>query len=130
MEDKLIGFEVAKLAKEKCFGGKGFTTPNGYFRGENLCSIPSNNKSDFCGEDEFSAPTQSLLQKWLREVHDIDVVSISVRFTGYLEIGYWTYAVKSIQPVGKQHYKFKTYEEALEQGLLEGLKLIITNKMK
>ena len=71
MEEQLISFETAKLAKEKDYGGKGLTTSYGYYRDGILCSIPTNNKSDFCGEDEYSAPTQSLLQKWLREKHNL-----------------------------------------------------------
>jgi len=65
---------------------------------------------------------QAMLQKWLREEKNIDVVVIPVRFTGYLEIGYYTYAVCGIQPM--KNYRFDTYEEALEIALVEGLKLI------
>lgn len=66
---------------------------------------------------------QAMLQKWLREEKNIDVVAIPVRFTGYLEIGYYTYMVCGIQPM--KNYRFDTYEEALEIALVEGLNLII-----
>lgn len=120
MEDTLISFETAKLAKEKGFDKVMCT---GYYMGTDDC-IQITAYRQHKSKDKCLASTQSLLQKWLREVHKIDVIAISVRFTGYIEIGYWTYAIKSIQPVGKQKYKFDTYEEALEQGLLKSLKLI------
>jgi len=81
MHEELITFETAKLAKEKRFenttysqftyyhkasssGGKcipvGTIEPN-----NNFCkNEPYNNKS---GLENYSRPTQSLLQKWLRE---------------------------------------------------------------
>jgi hypothetical protein len=56
------------------------------------------------------------------EVHKIDVFANPVRFTGYLEIGFYTYAIKGISPT--KNYRFDTYEEALEVGLYEALKEI------
>ena len=120
MKEKLIDIETAKLAKEK-----GFDEGCSFFHGswedyEGIHHMDNYNRHNT--SKQFSAPTQGLLQKWLREVKNIDVVAIPVRFTGYLEIGYYTYAVCGIQPM--KNYRFDTYEEALEIGLVEGLKLI------
>jgi len=119
MEEQLISFKTAKLAKEKGFNIK----DNYLYRWYNekgtihqWMYLKTNEQI------EFVAPTQSLLQKWLIKVHTIDVVALPVRFQGYLEIGYWTYSVSGIQPV--KNYRYETLEEALEVGLLEGLKLI------
>ena len=69
-----------------------------------------------------SAPTQSLLQKWLREEHYIIVwVYPAIRLNGYQG------CIQKKNMVGKNiilTHKFETYEEALEQGLFEALKLI------
>lgn len=141
MEEQLISFETAKLAKEKGFGGKGLTTSNGYFRGNNLCNIPCNNKSDFCGKDEFSAPTQSLLQKWLREEHFLYVEPKRSHFDGYLGIAVFKCNVingsyddvkgKSYVIRTQEHMlDFNTYEEALEMGLLKALQFIGTGTIK
>lgn len=124
MEEQLISFETAKLAKEKGFGGKELTTLNGYFRGGILCNIPCNNKSDFCHEDEFSAPTQSLLQKWLREKYKI-IVSINIMS----DLSYYSLLIdinenKLDLKNQSKNRGFNTYEEALEVGLQEALKLI------
>lgn len=126
MEEQLISFETAKLAKEKGFGGKELTTLNGYFRGGILCNIPCNNKSDFCHEDEFSAPTQSLLQKWLREIYNIHIiVYIMENSNGSV---YYDFGLKQVinwlTDKSSKPREFLTYEEALEVGLQKALKLI------
>ena len=125
MEEQLISFETVKIAKEKGFGGEGLTTPNGYFRGNNLCNIPCNNKSDFCGKDAFSAPTQSLLQKWLREEYEIHLVCwwYDKEDKFYTELGRRKKNSIKVQ-TGNVTNLFDTYENALEAGLLEALKLI------
>lgn len=124
MNEQLINFETAKLAKEKGFGGKELTTLNGYFRGGVLCNIPCNNKSDFCHEDEFSAPTQSLLQKWLREkYHLIIIVAYQYEYDS-TPYSYWIYKEFQSLPINQWVNDLNTYEEALEVGLQEALKLI------
>ena len=75
-----------------------------------------------------SAPTQSLLQKWLRERHDIDVWASPYWITsmGKTTKGYETDIVAKKEGRSKRSVGFNTYEEALEAGLLEALKLIKT----
>ena len=82
MKEQLINFETAKSAKEK--GVKldinGLYWEDGsYDSGENALVY-----EEF--QDVMSAPTQSLLQKWLREVHDI-FISIKI-FAFYSNISY------------------------------------------
>ena len=136
MEETLITFETAKLAKEK-----GFDIPCENFyveyldddvvdlfnyeeqRGSGFAELYRNNK-----ESKFSAPTQSLLQKWLREVHKIHVDIKE------WELTYWYFYIKDgrTSPVKNirikidedSKWEFDSYEEALEVGLLEGLKLV------
>ena len=75
--------------------------------------------------DLYPAPTQSFLQRWLREVHGIYVHIITDVTLS------WIYIVQSGHPqasyVGKTIQSknvYSTFEEALEAGLLEALKLI------
>jgi hypothetical protein len=63
--------------------------------------------------ETYSAPIQCELQKWLREVHNEYV------FVAYGELGF-TWKIYSRKEGGF----YKTYEEALEKGLLEALKSI------
>jgi hypothetical protein len=63
---------------------------------------------------DYPRPTQSLLQRWLREVYNINV-----------EVCYWE-SDKKWQSKIKTYFTVSvtTYEEALEVGLQEALKLI------
>ena len=130
MQEQLITFETAKLAKEK-----------GFFQETNRLEIPYYNyKGEFKGdvsdwrirkyirgEDtsdiEFvSAPTQSLLAKWLREEHNIIVLVDYEGIDGYY---YKFYSYKE----GNKNYdasgkNYNTYEDAYEIGLQEALKQI------
>ena len=105
MKDTLITFETAKLAKEK---------------GCNLENCTCGGYPDcICSDKRIS---QSLLAKWLREEHNIIVIVDYEGIDGYY---YKFYSYKGM----KQFYdasnkNFKTFEEALEIGLQEALKLI------
>jgi len=129
MKEQLISFETAKLAKEKEFFDK---TSNGEIRisQQNVYSPEGNLfslekaifSSAFRLKDCYNAPTQSLLQKWLREVHNINIL-ISPSKTNYFIIMVYLDKHNNFQEYDLQNY-YKTYEEALETGLLEALKII------
>src|SRR5210317_1331625 len=82
MKEQLISFETAKLAKKKGFshkvsyffykdGSKGYMSDIGEFVPN--CEADWNNTYEEIHKDKCSAPTQSLLQKWLREEHNLHV---------------------------------------------------------
>jgi len=103
MTEQLIEFETAKLAKEKGF------------------DIPGISDYLISGYKCF-APTQSLLQKWLRDKHDIILLIDRHMDKGNLNYFYYPYVQGFFNGI-TLHSK-KTYEHALEQGLIEALKLI------
>lgn len=116
MEDQLIEFETAKLAKEKGFDWECSMTA--VEDTKHIYGTGNDNHNQY--RNNVSIPTQSLLQKWLREEHGIIVL---VEDECHPEI--WVFNVKSKNV--NNHYcekSYKTYEEALEKALLEGLKLI------
>ena len=139
MKDQLISFKTAKIAKEKGFdiftSFMNFYNSNNKFEERLHENLDEDSNSDFCPgfiinnpamydnkyyptEVYYSAPTQSLLQKWLREVHTIDIAIKHATYYRYLLHG-------SYYPDNPNYCGgFKTYEEALEQGLIEALKLI------
>ena len=101
MEETKINFETAELSKKK-----------GY-------------DIQLYGNKDLTKYNQSLLQKWLREKHKISVEVTS----GWWDLGKveWEYNVYKKGLDGDSPCSltvFKTYEEALEIGLQEGLKLI------
>lgn len=127
MEDELIKFETAKLAKEKGFDLEvkeyftlGLLPPNEGLVISGIGAKPAN-FNEF--NDTWSRPTQSLLQKWLRVVHDIDVI-VSVVYTGdgkRYHCDLFTTYMSSLPSI------FDTHEESLEEGLQEALKITKLN---
>ena len=149
MKEQLISFQTATLAKEKGFDGYCL-----YAYQETKTGHPTDAAIDFTGnlyftkEDLYNAeentsclhylaPTQSLLQKWLREVHNIilyvyyeseDADTMVYAYTICTESGD-EYAPVHIRWQRKESWVmhtgyWSTYEEALERGLQEALKLI------
>lgn len=121
MQEELVTFKTAKLAKER-----GFNTHCRYYfddKDETLCENEDFPYNSWNGS--IFAPTQSLLQKWLREVH-----GIIVEITWQMCSTDYEYAI--IDMNNPPNYNddveriigFKTYEEALEAGLFKALKLI------
>jgi hypothetical protein len=138
MTEDLIGFETAKLAKEKGFNWNcnNYTSKRdgNYFSSTNVL-IGYKNWNEI--HETWSIPTQALLQKWLREVHDI-FVSINTtsefRWLSDDEGDQEYLPVHQFRVIkNKDNYKYDVidwsskydiYEEALEIGLQEALKLI------
>ena len=76
------------------------------------------------GEYRISRPTQALLAKWLREKYEIHV---EVVFWYYKDSHYceYTYNItKPLENLTNNVLWFDNYEEAMEEGLKEALKLI------
>jgi len=112
MTDQLISFETAKLAKEK-----GFNIECIYHIEKNLKTEEILNHVHY----GYECPTQSLLQKWIRETHSIH---IGIDY----DVGGWSYFyltnLKSPTKDVNWSKNYDTYEETLEAGLQEALKLI------
>jgi hypothetical protein len=129
MKEELITLETAKLAKEKGFDLKfchtGWHGDFGDLVGDNypflgtysyLTSIHCNNKD----EHQIQRPTQSLLQKWLRDIHGIHLTPTSIS-----QESWQCHITKKGDVLGKNYIEDAySYEEALEDGLKEALKLI------
>jgi hypothetical protein len=129
MKDQLISYETAIIAKEKGFdipimqSGQVYCTEL-----KEIMTIVDSNAIRNWNDSKFtnicSAPTQSLLQKWLREEHDIHLMIEPI----FSEL---TRSIREFNVScyinGREidiDYNFKFYEQALEAGLLKALKLI------
>src|SRR5690606_27932260 len=75
--------------------------------------------------DIYAVPIQALLHKWLREKHEIHIV-IDVYFLGNSQYEYEATTFSSLVEDGDEGNSetFDTYEEALEDGLIDALNLI------
>ena len=119
MNEQLISFETAKLAKEKGFFNGGI-----FYFFKNNGELTYKDRSDKFVSYDISAPTQSLLQKWLREKHKI-IVSINI----LADLSYYCLIIdinenKLNLSNQSKNIGFIIYEDALEDGLFEALKLI------
>jgi hypothetical protein len=141
MMEQLITFETAKLAKEKGFNEK---CGIGYDLHGNItyATVSYMLNSDKNSKDHCSAPTQTLLQKWLRDVHDIHINPEYRDEAGCFEYFYTImYFPEELKHKKRSHEQtkridsfygaggsyigcFDTYEEALEEALQKSLKLI------
>jgi hypothetical protein len=132
MKEKLVNFETAKLAKEK-----GFTISDCEYkymlRGSGDGYDIMRNNIFHLQTLGYPAPTQSLLQKWLREVHNLYVWSFPENngetFGWEIDESYKDkYKELPEGDYDLMEYNYNTYEEALEVGLQEALKLIELKK--
>lgn len=131
MKDQYVSLEVAQLAKAKEFD---WTTR--VFWSRNLNRTDSSHGvlgiTEFPDVGDIPCPTQSLLQKWLREVHYLHLdVQPNAHFcwqVRVLDLGHpQEVAGKLPSRTSCQDwltYDYPTYEEAVEAGLTQALTLL------
>lgn len=128
MEEQLISFDTAKLAKENGFTGYKshvfyYKTGELYIKGS-MSFCEDWNTWEYTDGIRWAAPSQAILQRWLREKHSIDLMI----GTGAYPRGSnkWLTVILSPSdelPIQLKGYR-ESYEQALEYGLIEALKLI------
>ena len=139
MEEQLISFETAKLAKEKGFNEYSthlYTIGFGSIKEDKIVRKHGNYEENDkllqpikLGNTQphlALAPTQSLLQKWLREVYDINVTILICGFDYHSFILHdknRKYIKTVDNPTTYENHK-NNYEDTLDKGLQEALKLI------
>jgi hypothetical protein len=129
MTDQLITFETAELAYSKGF--KWMTSDDKWYAITGELELSFQGYQENLNSYKLPVPTQSLLQRWLREVHEINIFIYCYGFGYYpihenipLPTGNVKYIDRRWNTQNKLNLGFKTYEEALEVGLIEALKLI------
>lgn len=129
MTEEFVTLETAKLLKEKGFKEDVFTFYEvDCVEGDMILSETYDESENFNEKNDcLSAPTQSLAQKWLRETKNIHICIYNCA-CGY---GYELSKADNGTHIASSAYKgtndggeWDTYEEALEAGLQEALKLI------
>jgi hypothetical protein len=148
MKEQLINFETAKLAKLKGFNVY-VEHMQTYFSHEmwDKYLYPNSDIGDFqysetakrtkdigfalnenypvpFYEPYYMCPTQSFLQKWLREVHGIQVYVYSHTKNGKGEYRDYVAYVNETAINDARDEDFQSYEEALEAGLVKALNMI------
>jgi len=148
MEEQPISPETAIIAKAKGFnsitkqdvsdshysragGGKTFSfyVNNEFVTAETNSNLIFGLIANYQGiqthYEYYLAPTQSVLQKWLREVHNLHICEK----IGYGKPTWFSFHVQSISDESiflDTEDSWSTFEEALEQSLINALNLITT----
>ena len=125
MKEQLITFDTAKLAKERGYSDGTKKVYINYIDGSKTEYYDDyytcNNKKGLDLSNNlwivYEAPTQSLLQKWLREEHGYQINNNMDSQNMYHCMIYRN------RDVAGPFFSY-SYEEALEKGLQESLKLI------
>ena len=116
MEETLITFETAKLVNEKGYPIYNNRAKSNFYNRRTKNVIYFGWTGPQGASHLYGAPTQSLLHKWIREIHNTDIV-IKPNLLGYSFVIMERYSFKVIN----SNKLFQTYEEALEEGMLEYL---------
>lgn len=136
IDEEIVDYETAKLATENGFDTRtnkyyGETKEHSYEdvrnHGEDIVieARPPHLKTtlymDTHSHTTFLcyAPSQSILQKWLRDEHNIHII-VQLTIDSYEVVTH----TSCNEHIIDTRETFDTYESALEKGLTEGLKLI------
>ncbi len=146
-KDTIVKFETAKLANQKgyinnrrlLYRDGNYYNYKGELNGDTLDEIKDILKykrdPEHIRYDKYntiSAPTQSLLNKWLRSFHNIEIVTYPIEsFKNGIEVedlnpeySYYI-TIKGIKQFTTKDKVFESYDDALEDGLLNGLNYIL-----
>jgi len=105
LQDTIISAETFKLAE-----GKGFDFSNIEYRDSNTLKLVNNylERLHYWGSEKeanlIRRPSQSLVQKWLREKYDIHIAVIRQNYFSVLEYKYYYYTVSK----GKEYDIFNS----------------------
>ena len=124
IEEQFVSFDTARMLKEA-----GFDVPctSQYTEGKCIWNVgyPDNFNQDEFG---YSRPTQALVARWLREVHRISVDAAFMAPSTNIDV--WQYLIGKMDDMiwpgdfETSERTYATYEEAMEAGLQEAIKLI------
>ena len=123
-EHQFVSYLTAKLAQERGFD---IYCSDCYETSNTDPEFHCDTYTGLTGADGYHfdcyRPTQTFLQKWLREKYSIDIYVVP--HTQQNKIGYINRIQVNFCITNEIDYKiYSTYEEALEHGLSESLKLV------
>lgn len=127
IHEEIVTFEVAKLAKEK-----GFNVPTAEFYNDdgNIGCYPRAFNHNEFPDGDYAAPTQSLLQRWLREEKGLCISVEAYPTLAIIGRVCFAWVIKSgsdghFMESNDSLQTFSTYELALEDALKYALENLI-----
>lgn len=122
IQERKINYETAKLAR-KCGFDEYCSHLWGVFDGyEGLHHYDNHNKSN--PDIWFTAPTQSHLAKWLRDMHNLQVYAYSSTKNGNGEYRDYVAYINGIPQNDARDEEYQTYEDAMEFSLQKALEML------
>ena len=117
VQDELVSIKVAKLAYKKRFDEECLALYQ-------TILIEGEQNHNYINEKGiYSAPTQSHLQRWLRDIHNIyPIVNVNISQDDKMKFNITVYDMNVLEQ--KTYSYYLSYENALEIGLYKALKLI------
>lgn len=136
MMEALVTFKTAKLAKNKGFILDNDENSLTVYENNDKISLKSISKKYYKNYKElyfenialqryFSFPTQSLLQTWLRDVHNIHIEVLLTEASPYKQFYFRIMKIGEYFTLSHDGIYKDTYEEVLEVGLQKALNLIV-----
>ena len=126
IEEQFVSFDTAKMLKEAGFEANLKTIYVEEEKDEWAFWESGTKRSDYnYFDDTIACPTQALAARWLREKHKIHV-GADMAYSK-LVAEKWIYLIRFTDSIGSPYKSvgwFNDYEEALEAGLQEAVKLI------
>jgi len=121
MKEQLISFETALLIENTDLNSWRYSTHAAYSKEDGKLYNPD----VISIQDNIYAPSQSLLQRWLREKHKITVIAYP-SFLGATDNYYYLLLNnRDFDNIIQQDTQGNTYEEALEAGLAYALSTVV-----
>ena len=123
IEEQFVSFETARMLKEA-----GFDEPCSFCYSPCKDIRRKNYKRNSDLVKGYSRPTQALAARWLREVHRISVDAAFMAPSTNIDV--WQYFIGNMDDMiwpgdfETSERTYATYEEAMEAGLQEAIKLI------
>lgn len=126
IEESYVSFDTARMLKEAGFEANLKTRYVEEEKDEWAFWESGTKRSDYnYFDDTIACPTQALAARWLREKHKIHV-GADMAYSK-LVAEKWIYQIRFTDSIGNPYKSvgwFNDYEEALEAGLQEAIKLI------
>lgn len=131
IHDEIVTYEVAKLAKEKRFPQDPKEYNNNYQlycwdnlrKVHTLCISAMWYTGEYSREDMCAAPTQSILQRWLREEKQVDIVVMPMWRNGYAY--FLCGSIHEDDGAMLERAPQPTYERTLEDALRHALENLV-----
>lgn len=127
-KEDYVSLEVARLLKEKEFDE--YCNTCYYYHDNEWILQDGNNKNSINGKDWMSRPNLYEAQKWLRNTHDIHIV-VSSHYSRMYDVIEYEYMIATYFDFFEKPFKwrkskeyYEIYEQCLNAGILEALKLI------